>query len=807
MRRDLRFAAGGGRSRPVPARALVLSAAALLVPVVASGTGSETGGYASLLVWIAALVPAFLLSYHKGWVGSALALAAGMAVMPLWSLTLAWRDLAEPSDGMVASLIGGYLAVCVGLGFVTELLHRERRSAEEQALTDALTGLPNRRHVEVFLDAAMRSSRATESPLSVVAFNLDRFRWLNDTHGHAAGDEVLRSFADHLRVQASKEWLCGRTGGDEFLVVLPQSDLALARRFAEDVRNGLVALDLRWQPITVSAGATEMQHTVVRWQQLLADAEAAVSRAKQKGRDRIEAVGAAVETVQSPPPPDPAPHEEGSDERQRPSRGLVALADENARTSVRRVLELNGLRVDEFEAAEDIPFQMGLATPAVIAVTGASTVRDAEERLSVIDRVVPPEVPRVLFLPESARGAGPQASSQLTIVHGAPTGERILPFLSGLLSKHAHATGDASLAIFGSKLAADDAPLTAARIIVVDDERSNRVALQRTLEDIGFQDLVVLESGEDALVAVVETPPDLLILDLHMPGMDGFHVLETLQPHLEVDGFLPILVVTGDKKWEHRQRALRMGAKDFLNKPFDVSELGARVLNLLQTRKLHLQMRDTNALLEVRVHQRTRELGIAKNEILFRLARAAEYRDDVTGRHAERVGVAAALLGEALGLDAATCDMIRQTAPLHDVGKIAIPDAILLKPGRLTEEEMESMRRHTTIGADLLANSTSELVEEARVIALTHHERWDGAGYPRGLRRKEIPVQGRLVAVADAMDALTHERPYKPAFPFEESMRRLLAESGTAFDPAVIAALESTAFRVRDIMLERDAFE
>lgn len=807
MRRDLRFAAGGGRSRAVPARALVLSAAALLVPVVASGTGSETGGYASLLVWIAALVPAFLLSYHKGWVGSALALAAGMAVVPLWSLTLAWRDLAEPSDGMVASLIGGYLAVCVGLGFVTELLHRERRSAEEQALTDALTGLPNRRHVEVFLDAAMRSSRATESPLSVVAFNLDRFRWLNDTHGHAAGDEVLRSFADHLRVLASKEWLCGRTGGDEFLVVLPQSDLALARRFAEDVRNGLVALDLRWQPITVSAGATEMQHTMVRWQQLLADAEAAVSRAKQKGRDRIEAVGAAVETVQPPPPPDPASHEEGSDERQRPSRGLVALADESARISVRRVLELNGLRVDEFEAAGDIPFQMGLATPAVIAVTDASTVRDAEERLSAIDRVVPPDVPRVLFLPESARGAAPQASSQLTVVHGAPTGERILPFLSGLLSKPAHTTGDASLAIFGSKLAADDAPLTAARIIVVDDERSNRVALQRTLEDIGFQDLVVLGSGEDALVAVVETPPDLLILDLHMPEMDGFHVLETLQPHLEADGFLPILVVTGDKKWEHRQRALRMGAKDFLNKPFDVSELGARVLNLLQTRKLHLQMRDTNALLEVRVHQRTRELGIAKNEILFRLARAAEYRDDVTGRHAERVGVAAALLGEALGLDAATCDMIRQTAPLHDVGKIAIPDAILLKRGRLTEEEMENMRRHTTIGADLLANSTSELVEEARVIALTHHERWDGAGYPRGLRRKEIPVQGRLVAVADAMDALTHERPYKPAFPFEESMRRLLAESGTAFDPAVIAALESTAFRVRDIMLERDAFE
>jgi putative two-component system response regulator len=794
-------------ARTVPARALALSAAAFLIPLVASWSAADGGAYARLLVWIAALVPAFLLSYYKGWAGSAVALAAGMAVMPVWSLAQTWRGLGAPSDGMVGSLVGGYLAVCVGLGFVTELLHRERRSAEEQALTDPLTGLPNRRHVEVFLDAAMRSARATGSPLAAVALNLDRFKWLNDTHGHAAGDEVLRSFADLLRGQAGDEWLCGRTGGDEFLVVLPHTDVGSARRFAEDVRNGLAGLDLRWQPITVSAGATQMHGAMSRWQQLLAAAEAAVSRAKERGRDRIEAVGEAAQPPMQPLPGEAAADEADPGERPPPPRGLVALADADARNSVRRVLELNGLRVEEFGSAQDVPFQMGLPTPAVIVVADGATTEDVRDRLSAVDRVVPRDVPRVLFLPESARGGAVPTPADVTVIHGAPTGEGILPFLGGLLSRPVHDSGASSLATFGSRLAADDAPLTAGRVIVVDDERSNRVALQRTLEDIGFQDLVVLGSGEEALVAVVETPPDLLILDLHMPGMDGFHVLETLQPHLEADGFLPILVVTGDKKWEHRQRALRMGAKDFLNKPFDVSELGARVLNLLQTRKLHLQMRDTNALLEVRVHQRTRELGIAKNEILFRLARAAEYRDDVTGRHAERVGVAAALLAETLGLDASICDMIRQTAPLHDVGKIAIPDAILLKPGRLTEEEMDAMRRHTLIGADLLANSTSELVEEARVIALTHHERWDGTGYPRGLRRKEIPVQGRLVAVADAMDALTHERPYKPAFPFEEAMRRLLAERGAAFDPAVITALEASAFRVRDIMLERDVYE
>ena len=183
------------------------------------------------------------------------------------------------------------------------------------------------------------------------------------------------------------------------------------------------------------------------------------------------------------------------------------------------------------------------------------------------------------------------------------------------------------------------------------------------------------------------------------------------------------------------------------------------------------------------------------------MARAAEYRDDLTGRHAVRVAAAAATLAEALGFDSGRCETLRRAAPLHDVGKIGIPDNILLKPGKLTAEEMEIMRTHTTIGGELLAHSTSDVIEEARIIALSHHERWDGRGYPEGLRGEQIPIQGRLVALADALDALTHERPYKPAYPFDVSARRLMAEAGAAFDPAVLAALERSAFRVRDILL------
>ena len=213
-----------------------------------------------------------------------------------------------------------------------------------------------------------------------------------------------------------------------------------------------------------------------------------------------------------------------------------------------------------------------------------------------------------------------------------------------------------------------------------------------------------------------------------------------------------------------------------------------RIGNLLQTRHLHCLLSDQNAVLEERVRQRTHELQEAQGEILARLAAAAEHRDDDTGRHTLRVGELSAAIAETLGLSSQVVSLIRAAAPLHDVGKIGVPDHVLLKAGALTPEEFAIMKTHTTIGAAILAGGHSPVVIEAERIALNHHERWDGTGYPNGLLGDAIPLSARIVAVADVFDALTHERPYRPAWPMARVMEEVRAQAGRHFDPEVVAA-------------------
>ena len=326
-----------------------------------------------------------------------------------------------------------------------------------------------------------------------------------------------------------------------------------------------------------------------------------------------------------------------------------------------------------------------------------------------------------------------------------------------------------------------------ANVLIVDDEPANVRLLERVLQRDGFTNLAGLTDSRQVAAHCQSAPPDIVLLDLMMPHCDGFAVMEFLKSQI-YGTYLPILMLTADVAARTRERALSNGAQDFLTKPFNTVEVLLRVRNLLTTRALQLELRDRNQELEKRVQERTRALEESQLEVLERLAQAAEFRDDDTGQHTQRVGMLAAQLASALGLDEKTISAIRYAAPLHDVGKIGISDLILLKPGRLTSEEFETMKTHAAIGAALLQNGHSDWIQTAERIAHTHHERWDGSGYPRGLQGESISIEGRILAVVDVFDALTNERPYKKAWPISDAIEEIARGAGTHFDPKVVTA-------------------
>lgn len=329
--------------------------------------------------------------------------------------------------------------------------------------------------------------------------------------------------------------------------------------------------------------------------------------------------------------------------------------------------------------------------------------------------------------------------------------------------------------------------LVDSRLLIVDDEPTNVRLLERVLRADGYKAVTGTTDPREVLDLCLRESPDLLLLDLMMPYLDGYAIMEQLRS-LEGSEYLPVLVLTADSAPEARERALSGGAKDFLTKPLDRPEILLRVRNLLETRYLHLQQQGQNQQLENRVRERTSALEHSQAEMLQRLAQAAEFRDDDTGQHTQRVGQMAARLAAGLGLEDERVAVIRRAAPLHDVGKIGVSDAILLKPGKLTPEEFAIMKTHAAIGASLLRDGSSDLVQVAETIARTHHERWDGAGYPNGLKGEDIPIEGRILSIVDVFDALTHERPYKKAWPIEDALVEIERNAGTQFDPRVTAA-------------------
>src|SRR6266487_3617120 len=328
---------------------------------------------------------------------------------------------------------------------------------------------------------------------------------------------------------------------------------------------------------------------------------------------------------------------------------------------------------------------------------------------------------------------------------------------------------------------------TTSRILIVDDQPSNVMLLEGILQEEDFSSFRSITDSREVLPVFIEYLPDLILLDLQMPFFNGFEVMKQLQACISSSDFLPILVLTADITPEAKRRALTEGALDFLTKPFDATEVILRIKNLLQTRSLHLRLQGQNQLLDQKVHERTAELEATQIEILERLALAAEYRDDDTGEHTKRVGQTSARIAEALGWSPAEVELIRRAAPLHDVGKIAISDLILLKPGKLTSEEFETMKTHAALGAKMLSGGRFPLLQLAEQIALTHHERWDGSGYI-GLREEAIPIAGRIVTVADVFDALTSERPYKKAWTIDEALAEIQYQNRRQFDPRVVEA-------------------
>lgn len=325
-------------------------------------------------------------------------------------------------------------------------------------------------------------------------------------------------------------------------------------------------------------------------------------------------------------------------------------------------------------------------------------------------------------------------------------------------------------------------------ILVADDETTNLKLLTKVLERGGYDRFTCVGSGRKTIEAVATDEIDLIMLDLHMPDLDGYEVLRLIRDLSLPAVFLPILVFTADATAQARTRALELGASDFLTKPGDVTEILLRVRNFLMMRAWHMELHERNADLEAKVRERTKELERSQVEIVARLALAAEYRDEDTADHTQRVGEVSASIAKQMGFPPKFVNLLRLAARLHDIGKIAIPDEILRKPDRLTGEEFERVKIHADVGAAILANGTTPIVQMAERIARAHHEWFDGSGYPLGLAGESIPIEARMVAVADSYDALTNTRPYKRAWSTQEARNEIVSKSGTQFDPKVVNA-------------------
>jgi putative two-component system response regulator len=360
------------------------------------------------------------------------------------------------------------------------------------------------------------------------------------------------------------------------------------------------------------------------------------------------------------------------------------------------------------------------------------------------------------------------------------------------------------------------------KVMVVDDEATNIKVVKRLLELEGYSRFITTTDATTAITLLRDEQPDILLLDLMMPHVSGLDILQQVRADDELS-FIPIVILTAVTDRETKLQALQLGATDFLGKPLDPSELAARVRNVLAVQAYQNRLRHYSKDLESAVRERTAELEASRRDVIHCLARAAEYRDDDTGFHIIRVGKFVHLIAIALGMSNENAEVLEQASQLHDVGKIGVPDEILLKPGKLTSDEFNRMqkhcgfgkyilhpasieeerviKRHTEVGARILGSGTSPVLALAEKIALTHHEWWDGSGYPFKLKGEDIPLEGRITAVADVFDALSAKRCYKDAMSLDQCLTIMQSERGTHFDPRLLDIFVGLRTEVANIQL------
>lgn len=662
-------------SRSVPVRGLGLSLVALLVPVLGTLVFPGSLGEAGPLLWLVALVPAFLLAYYRGWRGAATALALGMAVLSLTHAAALLLSLGIPD--LLFWVVVCYLGISVGIGWVTELLHRQRAEVESLALTDILTRLPNRRHARAFLQNEFGAAERGR-PLCVALFDLDNFKAYNDKWGHQAGDEALRGFSEILLSTTRRMNLSSRFGGEEFLTILSTSEVEGALTFADHVREKLGALQRLNGPLTVSAGIAAYHPTMQSPDELIAAADLALYRAKGEGRNQVRVFGQPGR--EGPPVADPHPEGDAAD----------------------------------------------------LQASGATGHAPGGRREGSGDG-------------ESGKPAEDSASLRPREPSGFGEGRRVL---------------------------------------VVEDDSEIRDMIVAYLEGEGF----AVREAQDTIQgrATLTEEFDVVVSDIRFQGPPGTELIAVTKARWPAS---QVVAITGVRDAHIAAQALKAGADSYMFKPFGLPELQARLVDCLAHRDRALARRSLMEDLTPEGESRAATAHPAAVAGVRALVRAMEARDPYARGHSQRVGGYAVILADVLAVDPLEVDReeLRLACEFHDVGKLRIPDQILNKPGHLTPEEFREVRGHPRASRQILEPLfRSPLILS---VATWHHERWDGDGYPDGLPGRVTPFPARIVAVADALDAMTSDRPYRPSRPWDEAVGELRDGSETRFDPDIIDAL------------------